>query len=144
MFLTVPARSPVDWTSEDKVDQTSLVPQMATARSVIILDVGMYTLQSALEARNFKVYKLEAGLNEDIVSMMLAHRILVTSHSPTALREKAAIHEFSIIVVPQTRLARGPLALQISEAFTELTLKRSQPFLLELHVDGERRLLPIE
>jgi hypothetical protein len=117
---------------------------MAMARSVMILDESLVSLQQPLEAKNFKVYKMESGLQEKQASGLLSHSIYVIPEAFTGLREAAAIHEFSAITTSGTCQDPETLSNQISRAFIEFALKSKQPFLLKLRENGNHVLQPIE
>ena len=110
----------------------------------MILDECLLSLQQSLEAKNFKVYKMEAGFSEKEVPSLLSHRIYVIPEASASLREAAAIHEFSVITTSGTCQDSETLSNQILRAFTELTLKSKQPFLLKLKESGDHVLEPIE
>jgi len=117
---------------------------MAMARRVMILDERLLSLQQPLEAKNFKVYKVESGLQEKQAASLLSHRIYVLPEASIGLREAAAIHEFSLITTSGTDQDPETLSNQISRAFTEFALKSRQPFLLNLKENGNHVLQPIE
>ena len=107
---------------------------MSTSRGVLILDEALQSLRPHLEKLNFIVFFLPPELGEEALGLWLAHRVFVTSkmNTVTALRESAAIHEFSIIDASEADEDAAALAKSISSAWSGMRLNRIQPFVLRL------------
>jgi hypothetical protein len=113
------------------------------ARGVLILDEHLYQLEQPLAQKNFKVYRVTSGMQDDQIAKELAHRILVTNNAAD-FREAAAIHEFSIIDTRSTLKDPAVLAEQISRVWIEAELRSKQPFYARLNQDGTATVTSIE
>jgi hypothetical protein len=85
-------------------------------------------------------------LGEAALGLWLAHRVFITSKKTTvkALRESAAIHEFSIIDASEADEDTAALARSISSAWSRMRLNRSQPFVLRFLTEGMGLTEPLE
>lgn len=125
---------------------STFVPRMPTSHGVLILDEALQFLQPHLEKLNFMVFSLPPEREEAALGLWLAHRVFITSNKKTveALRESAAIHEFSIIDASEADQEAAALAKTISSAWTGVRLKRTQPFVLALRTKGTGSLESLE
>lgn len=85
-----------------------MATRLSMSRGVLILDGDLLSLQTALEAKNFRVYLLKRGLSDDQKRALLAHRILITD-DVEAFRLQAAESECSLIDTSGTDHVPAPI-----------------------------------
>lgn len=101
-------------------------PDMAMARSILILDENTIFLKVPLEKHNFRIYAIKNDQKDEQIAPLLAHRIFVTNN-PRDFRSAAAIYEFSMIDTSNAYQDPTSLAEEISDAWITMKLKGKHP-----------------
>lgn len=125
-----------------------IISRATLARGVVVLDNGLFGLESALKEANILVVKLHPGISDDAIKeQLLPHRIIVTNN-PADFVDDAPVHEFGVIALDQLAFIDSAPSFKenrtvrlLSRAMSQYHLwEKGAKFLLELHEDGKHQL----
>jgi hypothetical protein len=125
-----------------------ILARKTMARGVVVLDVDLFGLESALIEANIKVVKLSAEWSEaDFKESLLSHRIIVT-RNPGSFVDDAPVYEYGVIALDKLGSIDSPPSYRTNKTVQLLSKAMGQyglwakgaKFLLELREDGSHVL----